>query len=222
MIRKKMMVAFAAILLLAPVFTQAKGLNEEHPESIRMDYGSNVVRLAPVTAMDVGVGFGLSYEKIFGKEQMVGIVLPVTLLLQNKSSYDYNGSTTQNQYNTYVYFTPGVKFYPFGQRRVTYAVGPNVMLGYGRSNDLQSIIDSYGGVFYTNVKTARFRLGLLINNYVNFQVSKVFNLGLEGGLGMLYMDKASYSGSQYYAGSSNVNYGFDITGQFSLTLGLRF
>jgi len=66
------------------------------------------------------------------------------------------------------------------------------------------------------------RVGLLVNNYVNFQFTRRFNLGIEGGLGMRYLDKVSYSGSPYYAGNGTVNNGVDITGQFSLTLGYRF
>lgn len=212
----------AIALLLAPALVNGKG-RDEKPERIQMNYGSNIVRLAPITAMDIGVGFGLSYEKIFGKDQMIGLVLPVTLLLENRNNNDfYSGAYNENRYNMYVYFTPGIKFYPFGHRKVTYAVGPNLMLGYGGSNQWQTHTDAYGYVHLEDVKTTRFRMGFLVNNYVNFQVSKTFNLGLEGGLGMRYYDKTSYSGSAFYAGNGEYTNGFDITGQFSLTLGLRF
>lgn len=185
-------------------------------------YGSNILRVAPITAMDVGVGFGISYERIFGDAQMIGLVLPVTMLLENKNNGSDINSYNEARYNTYVYFTPGIKIYPFGQRKVNYAIGPNLLLGYGGGNEWQYRNDIYGGIYLDDVKTTKLRLGFLINNYVNFQVSKAFNLGLEGGLGMRYFDRVSYSGSKYYPGNGDFSNGFDITGQFSLTLGFRF
>src|SRR5688572_12981409 len=78
----------ALALLLAPVLVNGKG-RDERPERVQMNYGSNIVRLAPITAMDIGVGFRLSYEKIFGKDQLIGLVLPVTLLLENRNNNDF-------------------------------------------------------------------------------------------------------------------------------------
>ena len=219
---KRILTITALALLWVPAWAQDRGRGEQ-PMVGPMNYGSNIVRIAPITAMDIGVGFGLSYEKIFGENQMIGLVLPVTLLLENRNNNDlYSGAYNQNRYNTYVYFTPGVKFYPFGQRKVTYAIGPSLMLGYGGSYQWQTHTDAYGYVYLEDVKTTRFRMGLLLNNYVNFQISKLFNIGLEGGLGMRYYDKTSFSGSEFYAGNGAFHNGFDITGQFSLTLGLRF
>lgn len=186
-------------------------------------YGSNILRLNPITAMDIGVGFGLSYEKILGSEQKVGLIFPVSMIIQNKENFDYlAGSYNNARYNTYVYFTPGVKIYPFGQRKVTYAVGPNLMFAYGGGNEYQYRTDAYGGAYLDNVKSTRVRLGLLANNYVNFQITRSFNIGLEGGLGLRYYDKQTFSGSAFYAGNGDISNGFDISGQFSVSLGLRF
>lgn len=215
-----MIIAVLAAFVAVPAIAQ----DAVAPE-IKIDvnaYDLNIVRLAPITAMDLGVGFGVSYERIIGKQQMFGIVFPVYMLLENKAGYDVIADRNKTRYNTYVYFAPGLKIYPFGQRRVTYAVGPNLMLGYGGGNEWQSRLDMYGTEHLEDVKTTKLRLGVLVNNYVNFQVSKVFNLGLEGGIGIRYYDKTSYKGSAFYAGNGSVNDGFDITGQFALTLGLRF
>lgn len=213
------MAAIALTVMAAGAYAGGDESTGLHSWSATSEYGSNIVRLSPITAMDIGVGFGLSYERIFGAEQMIGVVLPVSMLLENRSSAS---SYNETLFNTYVYFTPGLKIYPFGQRRVTYAVGPNLMLAYGGGNEWQYRNDMYGGAYLDDVKMTRVRLGVMVNNYVNFQISKIFNLGLEGGLGMRYFDRVSYNGSTYYAGNGNFNNGFDITGQFSLTLGLRF
>lgn len=188
------------------------------------EYGANVLRIAPVTAMDVGLGFGVGYERLLGSAQMIGLVFPVSILLENKNTTNpvSNSDHFNSPYNTYVYFTPGIKIYPFGQRKVTYAVGPSMMLGYGGGNEWQYRTDLYGVEYLDAVKVTKWRLGLLVNNYVNFQFSKHFNLGLDGGLGIRYLDKVSYTGSRYYAGNGDFNNGVDITGQFSLSLGYRF
>jgi hypothetical protein len=218
----KTMFAAIAMALTVPAVSHSQD-SKARQAGNQMQYGTNIVRLAPITAMDIGVGFGVSYEKIFGDNQMVGIILPVTLLLENSNNNDvYTGAYNQDHFNTYVYFTPGVKIYPFGQRKVNYSVGPNLMLGYGGGKQTQTVTNAYGAETQVSVTSTRLRLGLLVNNYVNFQVSPLFNLGLEGGLGMRYYDKTSYSGSSYYAGNGDFHNGFDITGQFSLTLGLRF
>lgn len=220
--RLKAFFTIAALVLCSPVVLFSQERNGG-PVAVNMNYGSNIVRLAPITVMDVGVGFGLSYEKIFGANQTIGVILPFNVLLENSNSSDfYTGAYNQERFNSYIYFTPGIKFYPFGQRRVTYAVGPNLMIGYGANKQMQSYTNSYGGVYLEDVVTTRVRLGVLVNNYVNFQVSPLFNVGLEGGLGMRYYDRTSYSGSQFYAGNGDIHNGFDIAGQFSLTLGLRF
>lgn len=189
----------------------------------KVDYGSNILRLSPITAMDIGVGFGLSYEHIFGKEQMIGVVIPASLILQNKDGYNpFSGTYNSNvRYNAYFYFTPGLKIYPFGQRRVTYAVGPSLMFMYGGGKEWISDYDMVSGnTTYRESEMTRTRFGMLINNYVNFQITPAFNLGLELGLGMRYYDKQTQTNTFYNYG--DYNNGFDVTGQFSMTLGYRF
>jgi hypothetical protein len=217
---KKLVIA--GLIMLAAVLPAAAQNRVDIPSAKAQGYGANILRIAPITAMDVGLGFGLGYEYIFGEKQMIGLVLPVSLLFENKNTVDISTPYNNPKYNTYVYFTPGIKIYPFGQRKVTYAVGPNLMLGYGGGSEWQPRIDLYGAEYLDAVRTMHWRVGLLVNNYVNFQFTRHFNLGIEGGLGMRYLDKVSYSGSPYYAGNGTVNNGVDITGQFSLTLGYRF
>lgn len=222
MLKKSGLTVILSLFAITALFAQqdaAPAKEQDQPAA----YGTNILRLAPLTAMDVGVGFGLSYEKLVGRDKMVGIIIPVSLILENSDIfYNYN-SGAGNNYNTYYYFTPGIKIYPFGQRRVTYSIGPSLMLGFGSGHGSISDWDSFGNAVYSDYTKKVFRLGMLINNYLNFQITPGFNLGLEGALGIRYLDRQTYDyQSPNFPNAQNNNNGFDITGQFSLTLGYRF
>lgn len=121
--RRLLFAVVAAVLLPATVtFAQTAEQNQK----------PNIIRVSPFTALDVGVGFSLDYERLINEEGSIGLSFPLHLIMQNRQSFDY----FDNQYfNTYVYFTPGLKVYPLGQRRVTYALGPNLLLAYGSGKD---------------------------------------------------------------------------------------
>lgn len=200
---------------------ERRQMRAERSSGPSMDYGTNILRLSPITAMDIGVGFGLSYEKIFGKDQMVGLILPVYLMLESQNDYDPffgNGSNYDNGNNAYFYFNPGLKIYPFGQRRVTYAVGPSLMFGYGGGTEW---IYNGNGTVYEQQDITKLRMGMMVNNYVNFQISKGFNLGIEVGIGARYIDRETIDrpNNPY---TQTYNNGINVTGSFSLTLGYRF
>jgi len=205
MIKKIASLGLLALMAVAPSFAQKM-------KPVRQSYGANILRFSPISALDIGVGFGLSYERLLGAEKMVGVILPVHLILED----NWNSNNNNTNYNSYFYFTPGLKVYPFGQRRITYAVGPSLMLGYGGGKNWISN-DPWGGqeLFSKTV----FRLGILVNNYINFQLTQNFNLGLEAGLGMKYIDNTKYKSNM---SSWTEKDGFDITGEFQLTLGYRF
>jgi hypothetical protein len=217
MLKKTFALVLIAGLIAAPAFAQRRERRErqERAERVPVNYGSNIIRLAPISVMDIGVGFGLSYEKIFGKEQMVGLVLPVSLMLDD-TGYDpgNSGNSGNTHYNTYFYFNPGLKIYPFGQRKVTYAVGPSLLLGYGGGKEWR-----FDGTYYEEVEKTKLRLGMMVNNYVNFQITPSFNLGMELGLGVRYYDRTTYDMLQ---GDITYHEEINVTGQFSMTLGYRF
>lgn len=187
-------------------------------ERSKEDYGTNILRLSPITVMDIGVGFGISYEKILGAQQMVGIVVPVHLMLEDNGNgfFSGNGNYVSNT-QSYIYFTPGLKIYPFGQRKVTYAVGPSLMVGYGGGKDWR--YDPLTGYTTDQVDVTKLRMGILVNNYVNFQIGPSFNLGLELGIGVRYLDRETTDFGYYRNTYDN---GLEPTGQFSMTLGYRF
>jgi hypothetical protein len=183
-----------------------------------MDYGTNILSITPFSLLDIGVGFGASYEKILGEDKNIGIVLPVNLIFEFNDNY-YNGYYTNNgsYNNTYFYFTPGIKIYPFGQRRVTYAIGPNLMLGAGGGKEMR-YNEQIG--YDEEYNVSKIRVGMLLNNYLTVQFSRSFNLALQAGLGVRYIDRETASSP--YSSQQVSNNGMSVTGQFSISLGYRF
>lgn len=167
--------------------------------------------------MDIGVGLlSLSYERMLSADQKVSLILPVFVFF-DLAEYEPDG--TPNTF-TYYYFTPGIKFYPDGQSNVTYALGPNLMFGYGG----RTFSSPYSNQF--PVKQRTFRLGLLVNNYFNFQIGPQVSFGITAGLGLRYLDqvKETYMDPNITAGDRSVIYNspLKMTGQFSLSLGFWF
>ncbi|MNL26263.1 hypothetical protein D3C87_1477800 [compost metagenome] len=115
------------------------------------------------------------------------------------------------------YFSPSLKVYPFGQKRVTYAVGPTLYAGVGKRwynytdyNPTTQVHTSH------DEERERFRMGMIVNNYVNFQITKHFQIGLNAGLGPRYIDREKFRSETYR------NRGMEITGEFNFNLGFRF
>lgn len=199
-------------------FAQSPGRWEkERPRrKVIEDYGTNIITISPLTVMDYGAGVGLSYEKIFGADKNIGVVLPFSLMLESNNGAGYQYSPSSSGSNANIYFTPGLKIYPFGHSRVTYAVGPTFMVTYGRSSNVW-----YTGFPVYGAKISWLRMGAMATNYLNFQVTRSLNLGLEMGLGVRYLDQQTYT-EPGLAAPVKTNRGVKPTGRFALTFGFRF
>ncbi|MFT4061258.1 MAG: hypothetical protein QM642_02760 [Edaphocola sp.] len=224
MLRKKLFLLSIAALGTVSAFSQ-RGISSASSTPRGMQgssasYGTNIVRVATLAAGDAGVGFGFSYEKILDKNQMIGLSLPFFLYLNDDQFnyyYNYNSNTTQPAF----YFAPGIKVYPFGQRRVTYAVGPSFFVGYAAVNNLEIPVwdPNTQTTYYQRGKASRLRIGMLANNYLNVQITEAFSIGAEAGLGVRYIDRER----QTVAGNTT-SYSNSIqpTGNIGMTLGFRF
>ena len=179
------------------------------------EYGRNILTISPFKALDSGPGLGFSYERIVGEGQYVGIILPVSFIFQDYNVYDPN-FVSNNKYFTNIYISPGVKIYPFGQRKVTYAVGPNVIAGFVKNRYSEYVPNGGGGYYYTR-QSDSFRLGLVVNNYLNFQITPRINLGINGGLGMRYLDRQNSSSNFFYSDGN-----LQVIGEFAFNFGFRF
>ena len=177
--------------------------------------GRNKVDFSAFKALDSGPGFGISYERILDKNGYFGLLLPLTLTISD-SYYFPIGSETSNNEEMY-YFSPSLKIYPFGQKRVTYAVGPTLYAGAGRRwynyTDYNPTTQVYTS---REEERERFRMGMIVNNYVNFQITKHFQIGLNAGVGPRYIDREKFQSTTYKTR------GMDITGEFNFNLGFRF
>lgn len=76
-------------------------------------YGTNFIRFVPIRFMDIfGIGMGVDYEKLVDKDRKIAIVLPFTYMFETLTISAPNGVVDST---AYYYFSPGIKFYPFGQ-----------------------------------------------------------------------------------------------------------
>ena len=176
------------------------------------EFGKNIINFSPFKALDSGPGIGLSYEILLDKRQYFSIVLPLSLIFPD--SYNFYDNTGKR--SSMFYFSPGFKVYPFGQRKVTYAVGPNIFTAIGNRRFFNQTYDPVTGNYtQDNFSSKNFRLGVLVNNYINFQITPSFQIGLNAGIGARYIDREKQP-SQIF------NNGINVTGEFNFNLGFRF
>lgn len=179
------------------------------------ELGRNKIDISPFKALDSGPGFGMSYERILDKNGYFGLLLPLTVTVADSYYFPVGAESSDN--NEMYYFSPTLKVYPFGQKRVTYAVGPTLYAGMGKH--------WYNYTDYnptTQVHTSRdeererFRMGMIVNNFVNFQITRHFQIGLNAGVGPRYIDRDKFESRVYRTR------GMEITGEFNFNLGFRF
>jgi hypothetical protein len=170
------------------------------------NYGPNIIRIMPLTAFNGGVGLGASYERILDKDGKIGLNIPFSLGFRNNG--DYN-----NDMNATFMVNPGIKFYPGGQRKVTYALGASLFASFGTNNGYRyDINQSYQ---YVNANTLQD--GIMVNNYLQFNLSPKVNIGLELGVGPAYIDQ-----ERDVTNHITYNNGLNVMGQFSFHIGFRF
>ncbi|WP_129020147.1 hypothetical protein [Edaphocola flava] len=198
----------ALTLLSAVALCSTTSLSARPPvqqASARPLYGPNVVRFTPVTVFDNSVGIGFAYERILDKEGKISVNIPIYLGINTNSGY-YSGPGYNNNTNYSMLLNPGVKFYPAGQRRVTYALGASLFTMMGEDDYY------YGG---PADKADYLKAGIMINNYVHFNITPKFNLGLELGVGPSYIN-------QYKTVNYTNNEGIGFSAQFGFHMGFRF
>lgn len=169
----------------------------------------NNIKFYPLSTFAYGgVGLGIGYERLLDNEGKFGLNLPVYLGLANAD----NSSTMDVRTNTTFMFSPGLKFYPGGQRRVTYGIGASLFGSWGQDDNYFELSNGSRMLVTENV----IRAGMLVNNSVQFNIGQKFNLGLDLGLGPSYINQFNRSDGFDYSD------GIRFMANFGFHLGFRF
>lgn len=115
---------------------------DDEAKMAKQDLSTNFAKnLLGYHLFDVVYGdFTLSYERILSSGT-VGIVIPVGFGYAYNTDY-YNSS---NEWvKNLIYSGIGINFYPTGQGKWRYFLGPNVRIGYGKQSYWMSYWDEYG------------------------------------------------------------------------------
>lgn len=183
-----------ALIMLFSVAMQAQRVKK----GMDKPYGKNIISFIPFSAFTRGnVGIGFSYER--NKNEYVGIKIPVFIAI-NQPGYSSGFE---------------LKLYPAKNNGIaTYAVAPMIM--FGTSEEIgDDLVNSSGAWFTPTYRHSRF--GFLLNQSLNITIMKEIYIGLEGGIGLNYLDQKKMLGGN----SNGVN---DITflSQFHISTGYRF
>ncbi len=151
---------------------------------------TNAIRFSPVGVNEVGTTVGISYEKYLAQNSKLSLVFPLDVVFRQ---HDQLWTSDDRSSPAYFYFTPGFKFYPASQERpVKYAIGSNLVLGSGKRYYYTSSSVSSDGTWRDRYKLSNnTRLGVMVTNYVNFDISRKFTMGINLGFGLLYVDKSA-------------------------------
>jgi hypothetical protein len=162
---------------------------------LNQDFEPNILA---IHLFDVVFGdIGFSYERIIN-DGMIGIKIPL--------AFGFYGEEEHNpiyEFDNLFYSGLGINFYPGGQGKARYFVGPQFRFGKGRSWDYYSSEQEYHEDF--------FYIKYLVDNGVMLTPFKNLSIEIIGTVGIRYI-------SDPPNGMSRVQ----PTGQFAINLGLRF
>lgn len=174
----------------------------------RTEYGPNILRVNPIGFVTPGAGsgddptssFGLSYERILGKEEQFSIYLPVYIGIKRSNKTSFNNWMDDARITNYsVFVNPGIKFYPFGHRIRSYAVGPSLFAISG-NDDYYFRSNGSGRRVDKQYRTA----GVLLNHFITINITSKFNLGIELSSGLSLWNRNIHDGKTYNPGTTFV------------------
>lgn len=193
-------------------------------------YGNNILTISPIHMTNTSAtGFGISYERMIGTNNLLSLYLPVCLSFRDEGNNNNYApiSNNSNGRSTMLWVMPGLKFYPTGSNGIVrFGVGPSLTFATGTREIINTV---YNPQTNTSTSTSNnlnvFVMGVLINNSLNIQATEHFRIGLELGLGIPYYKN---DGAKGYYGSNNsyYNYSSPYTNtplvQFNFNVGYRF
>jgi len=152
--------------------------------------------------------FTISYERILSSGT-VGISIPIGFgYAYNTDYFGNSGEWVKNLF----YSGVGVNFYPTGQGKWRYFLGPEVRIGYGKTTYWQSVWDDNGNYISDyQVDDEGVYTKFFVNNGVMFTPVRNLSVSAIVGMGVRYFPEANYS---YDA--------FRPSGYYSMNLYYRF
>lgn len=142
--------------------------------------------------------FSFSYERLLNKGK-IGIKIPLGVSYQNQNYYNDNRM---------LYYTGlDFKYYPFGQKRLTYSVGIGSRIGVQNSSYYPYYYENYYNDYYYPSYKKRIAAGFYMNN--GLTVHLVENLSISGMVGLGLKDVEGPNWAQFSAiGELNVSIRF--------------
>lgn len=131
--------------------------------------------------------FTVSYERILASGT-IGIQIPVGIgYAYNSDFYNNREEWVRNKF----YSGIGINFYPTGQGKWRYFVGPNIRVGYGKMIDYSSgYYDEYGNWVYGKTDVEGIYTKFYMDNGVIFTPVKNFSVEVVGGVGIRFFPEA--------------------------------
>lgn len=166
------------------------------------NYGHNILAFNPLHAIaDNHVGVGISYERLVNN--YVGIKIPVMKSINSN----------------YTNISIEAKLYPArNNRAVTYAIAPSLSFGTGDQVWRENVYDPFSSYYVDSlVKSPRTHFGFLLNQTLNVTIMKQLYIGIDGGLGINYIDDKYDRWNQ-----NRMSTGVTLAAQFHMALGFRF
>jgi hypothetical protein len=153
--------------------------------------------------------FTISYERILSSGT-VGIVIPLGIGYAYNSDY-YNSS--ENWVKNMIYSGIGINFYPTGQGKWRYFIGPNVRIGYGKQGYWTSYYYDENGNYVESGEESNEGIytKFFVDNGIIFTPVKHFSISSVVGVGIRYFPEVTESHSAVLPSayfSINISYRF--------------
>lgn len=177
----------------------------------------NSLRIAPLTTFYDGTGGGLSYGRILDKTGRWELNIPVYIGLRTSGQGYYNGITYGSDANNYaILFSPGVRYYVLRKPRFNYGIGI-ALFGATGSDDFRVYDWNNPTSSYELMKGSMYRMGMLVQNSFDFNITDRMFIGAEIGLGPSYINHTKNKTTGY----SRTTW-FEFMPQATFNIGFRF
>ena len=194
--------ALSLVSLTLVSMAQSRDRENSRTSNASKNYGKNIITFNPLHAIaDNHVGVGIGYERIVNN--YLGIKIPIMKSINSN----------------YTNVSIEAKLYPArNNRAVTYAIAPTLSFGTGDQVWRENVYNPWTSYYVDSlVRSPRTHFGFLLNQTLNITVMKQLYIGMDGGLGINYIDDKFDRWNQ-----TRRTTGVTLAAQFHMALGFRF